>query len=419
MDETASGRTSPRCDPSLVDVGEHLSYSDLWRGLLIACCAIACGPAAAQTFQTTAPQALLYDVDTRSVLFEKDADGRIEPASLVKLMTAAVVFAEIEKGRLKLDDEMTVSAYAWRKGGAVSGNSAMFLTPKQRPKVSELLSGLIVVSGNDAALTLAEGISGSEENFATLMNERARDLKLKNTVLTNPTGLPDPDQRTSLRDLLIVSEELVRRFPRLYPIFAQKEFTWGKIRQVSRNPLLGEAGADGLMTGNSPSGGYGLAGSAIVNGQRLIVLVAGSKTAADRATEAKKLLDWGFRSFEPYRLFRADAVIEMAAVFGGEQSSVGLVSPTDIGTLVPRGDVGRMVATISYRGPLPAPVLKGTEVARLRLKRGDVAVLDVPLLAAETVQRGSLTRRASDAATELATGLVRRGLARVFSRGQT
>ncbi|MBY0612515.1 MAG: D-alanyl-D-alanine carboxypeptidase [Beijerinckiaceae bacterium] len=382
--------------------------------------ALAFAPARAQSFQSAAPQAILYDVNTRSVLFEKDADKPTPPASLAKVMTAAVVFEEIEKGRLKLDDEMVVSAYAWRKGGAVSGNAAMFLTPRQRPKVSELISGMVVVSGNDAAITLAEGIAGSEENFAKLMNQRAKELGLKNSVFVNPTGLPEAGQAVSMRDLVLISDHIIRAYPQLYPLFSQKEFTWGKTRQANRNPLLGaEAGADGLQTGNSNEGGYGLVGSASVNGQRLILAVNGLKSAADRAVEARKLLDWGFRSFEPFRLFRAGAVIEEAKVFGGAKSSVGLVAKEDVGTLVPRGDAAKMVASVSYRAPLLAPIKAGTEVARLRMRRGDIQALDVPLYAAEDVERGSLTQRAADGAFELVTGSLRRAVAKLFQRGQT
>ena len=380
----------------------------------------AAAPSQAQTFQSAAPQAILYDVNTRSVLFEKEADKPTPPASLVKVMTAAVVFEEIEKGRLKLDDEMVVSAYAWRKGGAVSGNAAMFLTPKQRPKISELISGLVVVSGNDAAITLAEGISGSEENFAKLMNQRARELGLKNSVFVNPTGLPDAGQAVSMRDLILLSDHLIRSYPQLYPFFAQKEFTWGKTKQTNRNPLLGsENGADGLQTGNSNEGGYGLVGSASLNGQRLILAVNGLKTAGDRAVEARKLLDWGFRSFEPFRLFRAGIVIDEAKVFGGTKASVGLIANQDISTLVPRGDAAKMVASISYRSPLIAPVMAGTEVARLKMRRGDIQALDVPLYAADDIERGSLTQRAADGAFELISGNLRRAVFKLFQRSQT
>ncbi len=374
----------------------------------------------AQSFQSAAPYAILYDVGTRSVLFEKDADKPVPPASLVKVMTAAVVFQEITSGRLKLDDEMTVSANAWRKGGAVAGNSAMFLTPNQRPKLSELIAGLVVASGNDAALTLAEGISGSEENFATLMNERGKVLGLKNAHFTNPTGLQDATQNVSTRDLLLISDYIIRDHPDLYKYFAIRDFMWGKTRQQNRNPLLQlDAAADGLITGNSEMAGFGLIGSSVVNGQRLIVVINGLKSATDRALEARKLLDWGYRNFEPRVLFNANTVLASAQVYGGQMSSVGLQSNTDIRTLVPRGDLAKMTATIVYNAPLIAPIEQGKEVARLRVKRGDINVLDAPLFAAASVKEGTMVQRAKDGAWEIIYTNFKRGFAKLIAKGAT
>ncbi len=375
---------------------------------------------AAQSFQTAAPHAILYDAGTRSVLFEKDADKAVPPASLVKVMTAAVVFQEIAAGRLKLDDEITVSANAWRKGGAIAGNSAMFLTPNQRPKVSDLLTGLLVASGNDAALTLAEGISGSEENFAKLMNERGKSLGLRNSVFGNPTGLPDPVQKVSVRDLMLVSDYIVREHSELYKFFAIKDMMWGKTKQQNRNPLLvSDPAADGLKTGNSDEAGFGLIGSSVVNGQRLIVVVHGLKSATDRSLEARKLLDWGYRSFEPRVLFPAGTVLGSAQVFGGNNSSVALAVERDLSTLVPKGDLAKMSATIIYNAPLKAPVAKGAQVARLKVKRGDISVMDVPLIVVETVGEGSLTQRAKDGAWELISSGFKRGFAKIMSKGAT
>ena len=383
-------------------------------------CAALCAGAetsAAQSFQTSAPIAILFDVGTRSVLFEKDADKPFPPASLVKIMTAAVVFEEIERGRLKLEDEMVVSTYAWQKGGAVSGNAAMFLTPRQKPRVSDLIQGLVVESGNDAALTLAEGVSGSEENFAKLMNERAKAIGVKASLFTNPTGLADPSQRVTARDLMIIAETIIARYPALYPFFAKPDFTWGKTRQVNRNPLIGtDPGADGLQTGNSAEGGFGLVGSSVQNGQRLIVVIAGLKTAPDRAAEARKMLDWGFRNFEPRLLFRSGEIIERAGVFRGADDTVGLVAQRDVVALVPRGDVGRMTAVITYAGPLAAPIAKGAEVARLTIKRGEMRAVEVPLYSAEDVEIGTLLQRAKDGAWELMRGAARKAVQTFFAK---
>jgi serine-type D-Ala-D-Ala carboxypeptidase (penicillin-binding protein 5/6) len=377
-------------------------------------------PLFAQSFQTAAPNAILYDVGTRSVLFEKDADKPVPPASLVKVMTAAVVFQEIASGRLKLDDEMTVSANAWRKGGAIAGNSAMFLTPNQRPKLSDLITGLVVASGNDAAITLAEGISGSEENFVALMNERGKAMGLRHSTFANPTGLPDAAQKVSVRDLMLVSDYIIREHPELYKFFAIKEMIWGKTKQQNRNPLLlSDAAADGLKTGNSDEAGFGLIGSSVVNGQRLIVIVHGLKTATDRSLEARKLLDWGYRSFEPRVLFNASAVLGVAKVYGGEAATIGVASLVDIRTLVPKGDLSKVTATIVYNAPLKAPIAKGAEIARLKVKRGDINVLDAPLVAVEAVNEGSLTQRARDGAWELVSTGFKRGFAKIMSKGAT
>ncbi len=385
--------------------------------LLLLAVLLAATHASAQSFQTSAPFAILFDVNTRSVLFEKDADKLNAPASLAKVMTAAVVFQEMAAGRLKPEDEMVVSAHAWRKGGAVAGNSAMFLTPGQRPKVSELITGLIVTSGNDAALTLAEGISGSEENFARLMNERAKEIGLKDSVFSNPTGLPDPAQRVTVRDLLVVSDYIIRTFPEQYKVFAIKEFTWGKTRQVNRNPLLAsDPNADGLKTGNTDESGFGLIGSSVINGQRLIVVVNGLKTAVDRSVEARKLLDWGFRSFEGKALFTDGAEIAIAKVYGGAVSSVGLIAKGEVRTLVPRGDLSKVTATVTYRSPLIAPVQAGTEIAKLHVKRGEINALDIPLYAASEVPVGSLTQRAEDAVWELVSSGAKRAFAKLFPK---
>jgi len=377
-------------------------------------------PAAAQSFQTAAPTAVLFDVATHSVLFEKEADKGTPPASLVKLMTALVVFEEIAKGRLALDDEMTVSVHAWQKGGAVSGNAAMFVIPRQKPKVGELLRGLSIVSGNDAALTLAEGISGSEENFARLMNERGRALGLSNSVFTNPTGLADPGQHVSMRDLIRIADRIIEDHPTLYPIFSEPEFTWGKTRQLNRNPLIGsEPGADGLQTGNSAEGGYGIVASAVRDGQRLIVAINGLKSAQERAQEARKMLDWGFRNFEPRLLFRAGEPIEAAKVYGGVQGVVDLVAAKDVIALVPRGDIGKMSAVIRYNGPLVAPVEKGAKVGILSVRRGDVAAVEVPVLTAAAIERGTLTQRAEDAIVELGMRAFRQAFQALFAKRQT
>jgi len=371
------------------------------------------GQAGAQNFQTTAPQAILVDADTGTVLFEKNADELMAPASMAKTMAVEVVFNELREKRLTLDTEFEISENAWRRGGGASGGSSMFAQLHSRIKLSDLLRGIIVQSGNDASIAVAEGIAGSEENFARMMNERARAIGLTRSTFRNSTGYGHPEQKVTARDLAKLAIHVIETYPDLYPIFAEREFTWNKIRQQNRNPLLAmDIGADGLKTGNIDESGYGLIGSAVQSGQRLIVVVNGLKTARERASEARKLLDWGFRAFEPRQLFDKGEPVGQAQVFGGDQGSVPLVSPRPVRVLLPRGSSERITAQIVYTGPLVAPVQKGAEVARLRVMRGDVQALDMPLYAAEGVGVGSLTQRAVDGLLEFGTGLVRRAFSR-------
>ena len=372
--------------------------------------------ASAQAFQTIAPTAILLDADTRAVLFEKSPDELVAPASMAKIMTAEILFNELKSGRLTMDHEFTVSVNAWKKGGAGSGGSAMFAKVNTPIRIEDLLRGLVVQSGNDAAITIAEGISGTEENFARRMTDRARELGLTKSTFRNATGYSEPDQKVTVRDLAKLALHVIETYPDYYPMFAEREFTWNKIRQLNRNPLLTmEIGADGLKTGNVDESGYGLVGSAVQNGQRLVVVVNGLKTARDRAAESRKLLEWGFRSFEPHLLFEAGQPVGDADVFGGDRRSLPLVSDRPIRVLVRRGDGERLTARIVYQGPLKAPVKKGAQVARIEVTRGDTKALEMPLYASEDVGVGTLRQRAFDGLLEVSTGWVRRALSDAFS----
>lgn len=362
-------------------------------------------------FQTSAPYALLIDADSRTVLFEKAADELMAPASMVKIMTAALVFEEMTRGRLKLEDEFPISENAWRKGGAPAGGSAMFAQLNSRVKISDLLAGLIVQSGNDAAIALAEGIAGSEGAFARRMTERARALGLAKSTFANATGFSDPIQKVTARELALLSLHVIEAYPELYKIFGQREFTWNKIRQLNRNPLLTmEIGADGLKTGNITESGFGLVASAVQNGQRLVLVVNGLKTARDREIEARKLLEWGFRSFDSRQVFAANEVIGEASLYGGTKRGVEVTAQKPVRMLVPRGSNERVVARVVYTGPVRAPVVKGAEIGRLRIMRGETQALDLPVFAAEDVAEGPLMRRAMDAVFEQGVVWVRRML---------
>ncbi|HEX8164981.1 MAG TPA: D-alanyl-D-alanine carboxypeptidase family protein [Beijerinckiaceae bacterium] len=370
-------------------------------------------PASAQNFQTLAPHAILMDFDTGTVLFEKAADELVAPASTAKTMAVEVIFNEMKQGRLNLDSEFVISENAWRRGGSASGGSAMFAKLNDRIKLSDLLRGIIVQSGNDASIAVAEGIAGSEDNFATMMTRRARELGLPKSTFRNSTGYHHPDQKVTARELALVAAHIIEAYPDLYKIFAEREFTWNKIRQQNRNPLLKfDIGADGLKTGYIEESGYGLVASAVQQGQRLILVVMGLKSARDRENEARKLLEWGFRAFEARLLFAAGEPIGEAKVFGGARN-VPLVAKKPVRLLFPRGTGERVAARIVYTGPLKPPVAAGAEVARLRVTRGDVQALDLPLYAGEDVPVGDLKQRAVDGLLEFGTGLVKRA----FSRG--
>ncbi|WP_052954758.1 D-alanyl-D-alanine carboxypeptidase family protein [Microvirga vignae] len=389
---------------------------------LFAFAALACSwalphEARAQTFQTSAPTAILMDADSHAVLFEKSADDLMAPASMAKTMTAEVVFNEITSGRLSFDSTFTISENAWRKGGGGSGGSSMFAQVNSTIRLEDLLRGLIVQSGNDAAIAIAEGVGGTEENFARLMNERARQIGLTKSTFRNSTGYGHPEQKVTVRELAKLAIHIIETYPDLYKIFGEREFTWNKIRQQNRNPLLAmDIGADGLKTGNIDESGYGLIGSAVQNGQRLVVVVNGLKTAKDRANESRKLLDWGFRAFESEQLFAAGQVVGEAQVFGGSKRSLPLVSRKPVRVLVPRGDGERVTARIIYTGPLKAPIQKGAEVARLQVNRGEMQALEMPLYASEDIQEGTLSQRALDGLLEFSTGWVRRAFTSVIER---
>lgn len=358
----------------------------------------------------TAPHAILIEGETGAVLWERAADDLVAPASLVKLMTSEYVFNEIKQGRVKLTDEYVVSENAWRKGGAPSGGSTMYAAIHSRVPVADLLRGMIVQSGNDACIILAEALAGNERDFAAKMTQRAREIGLTKSVFTNSTGLPDPGTRMTTRELGELARHLILKYPELYKIYGERDFTWNKIRQQNRNPLLTTMdGADGLKTGFTSEAGYGLVGSAVANNLRLIAVVNGTKAPKERADDAKKLLEWGFRSFESRMLFAEGQTVGSAKVFGGDKGSVPLTPAGLVRIMVPKAGGEKLIARIVYEGPVRAPVKEGAPVGTLRIWRDGNVVLQVPLKTAESVEKGSVTQRALDGATELMINLFRAG----------
>jgi D-alanyl-D-alanine carboxypeptidase (penicillin-binding protein 5/6) len=338
----------------------------------------------------------------------------VAPASLAKLMTTEVVFDQISLGNITLDQEFVISENAWRKGGAPSGGSTMYAAIHSRVKVSDLLQGVIIHSGNDACIALAEAIAGNEEDFARLMNDRARELGLSKSNFTNSNGLPDPNMRVTVRELANLAAHIIKTYPEYYRWYGEREFTWNKIRQLNRNPLLTMGiGADGLKTGYTREAGYNLVGSAVQNGLRLIIVIASAKGEKERADEARKLLEWGFKSFESRLLLSEGQTVAEAKLFGGAKGSVPLVSKDGLRLLVQRGGNERLTAKVVYNGPVRAPVAQGQSIGTLKVWRGDILTIEIPLQAGESVAAGSMSQRAFDAVAELILKLFRAGAERL------
>jgi len=397
-----------------------------WHGLLAALVVVAIGWAgmvyAANNsvqgakkeeggFDGDAPTAILIEASSGSVLFEKNADELRAPSSMMKLMTAEVVFHAIKQGDVKLTDEYRVSENAWRKGGAPAGGSTMFAALNSKISVDDLLHGAIIQSGNDACMVLAEGMAGNEHIFAQdMMTKRARELGMTQSTFANSNGLPDPGNKMTVRELAKLARYIIQTYPEFYKLFGEKEFTWNKIRQPNRNPLLNSLeGADGLKTGYTKDGGYGMVGSAVQNGLRLIVVINGLDDPEDRATEAKKMLEWGFRNFEARALFAAQQPVGYAKVFGGDSRSVKLSSPEPIKVMVQKNGTDKLIARVVYNGPVRAPIEAGQPVGLVKVWRGANVAVEAPVYAAESVGKGSTLRRAIDGASELLISVFRAG----------
>jgi D-alanyl-D-alanine carboxypeptidase (penicillin-binding protein 5/6) len=362
-------------------------------------------------FEGDAPTAILIEASSGSVLFEKNADELRAPSSMMKLMTAEVVLHAIKQGDVKLTDEYRISENAWRRGGAPSGTSTMFAALNSKVSVDDLLHGAIIQSGNDACIALAEGMAGNEQTFAAdFMTKRARELDLTQSTFGNSNGLPDPGNKMTVRELAKLARYIILTYPESYKLFGEKEFTWNKIRQPNRNPLLNSLdGADGLKTGYTKEGGYGMVGSAVQNGIRLIVVVNGLEDSEDRASEAKKMLEWGFRNFEVKTLFAAQQPIGYAKVFGGDTGSVKLNSSEPIKVMVQKNGNDKLIARVVYNGPVRAPIAPGQQIGVIKVWRNANIAVETPVYAAEPIGKGSTMRRAVDGVSELVIGMFRAG----------
>lgn len=335
----------------------------------------------AAELKTKARNVIVMDAESGGVFFERKADDLIPPASMSKVVTLLYVFDLIKGGKLSEDDVFEVSVNAWKRGGAPSGGSIMFAKPHERIKVSDLIRAVAVISANDAAIALAEGIAGSEKAFAERLNEFARrKLGLRRSHFTNATGLPHPEHRMTARELALAARHLIREFPEYYKIYAQREFTWNNIKQRNRNPLLGKyPGADGVKTGYTKAAGYSLVASAKRDGRRLIAVFTGLASKAERAREARTILDWGFSRFRPIILFKAGERVTKVRVWGGTKDNVPVMTQADV--VVRLSDMERKRAKLVARvkAPLVAPVSAGTPVGRLLVRVNGKTVAQYPL----------------------------------------
>ncbi|MFO1036745.1 MAG: D-alanyl-D-alanine carboxypeptidase family protein [Geminicoccaceae bacterium] len=356
------------------------------------------GPAGAQSFETSARAAIVIDASTGDVLLAKNADERLPPASMSKLMTAYVVFDKLASGLLKLEDELPVSEKAWRTGG-----SKMFVAVGTRVPVQELLQGIIIQSGNDACIVVAEGLAGSEPAFADKMNEKATELGLTNSHFSNATGLDEPQHFMSVRDLATLARAIITRFPQFYKYYSMTDFTYNGIKQPNRNPLLQAKvpGVDGMKTGFTDEAGYGLVASAQRDGLRLIMVLAGLESPTARRQEGERVLEYAFREFHSYPLFKEGETIAATGVWMGETSSVALVADGTVAVTLSRDARAGLQVKLNYDNPVPAPVQKGQKLGDIQISAPGMPVRTVPLLAAADVPRAGAMGRLGASVTHL------------------
>ena len=366
-----------------------------------------CTPVAVQaqeSAQSVAEYVYITDFNSGRVLMDKNGGAPMKPASMAKIMTTYLAFERIAQGSLSLDDSFVVSERAWKKGG-----SRMFLNPGSQVTIRELLHGVVVQSGNDAAIVLAEGLSGSEDAFADEMNDKARELGMFNTVFRNSTGWPDPDLTTTAHDLNLLSTALIKdfpsdKYPELYPMFKVKNYTYNDIKQGNRNPLLyKDESADGLKTGHTEESGYGLVGSAKRGNQRIIMVLNGMKSKNERAQESRRLMDFMFREFKQYEFYDDGQVIDKANVWLGDKATISLLAGEDVYKVMSRRERRDLKVTLNWSDPIPAPLKKGQEVGSIQLTY-DGRVENYPLIAAEDVAELGFLDRITEAVKYLIFG---------------
>ena len=349
---------------------------------------ILAGAGQALAIETTARNVILTDYDTGQILFAKDHQKMVPPASMSKLMTVYIIFSKLKDGSLSLDDTFTVSENAWRKGGAASGGSTMFLNIGEEVRVEDLIKGIIIQSGNDACIVAAENLAGSEDDFAVLMNKTAKKLGMNNSSFMNATGLPDPNHRMSVEDLAKLARLIISEFPGYYYLFSQKTFTHNNITQGNRNPLLySMPGADGLKTGHTEEAGFCLTASAKKGERRLIEVMTGMNSNKERSEEAERLMEWGFREFNNYNLLnKGQTIAEIPVVFGSEKQ-VRLVVPETVKRTLKKSQAPKIKMTAVYDKPVKAPVAAGDKLGEVRIELDGQEMENLPLVADRNVEK--------------------------------
>ena len=351
----------------------------------------------ANALDTAARSAMVVDMSSGAVLLEKNVDAPLPPASMSKLMTLNMVFEALQQGRLSLDEKFRVSVKAWKMGG-----SKMFVREGDRIRIEDLVRGVIIHSGNDACVVLAEGLAGSEDAFAKRMTDRALELGMKNSTFANATGWPHPKHRMSARDLIFLSQRMIEEFPEYYHYFAETDFTWDKIKQNNRNPLLYlDIGADGLKTGHTEEAGYGLVGSAIRGDRRIAFIISSLDSSKSRSVESERLTTWAFREFKTGKIANAGQIVGEAEVWIGDADTVPLAPKDDVIATAPFGELDKMKVTVRYDGPIEAPIALGQPIAELIVESPGLPAVSTPLVAAAAVERGGLISRVTAAVTTL------------------
>ncbi len=365
----------------------------------------------AQDFQTSASQVLLLDDNTETILYEKQGDTPFFPASLAKLMTAEVVFHQLKEGLLKNTQKFKVSENAWRKGGAPSGTTTMFAKIKTEISISDLLRGLIIVNGNDAAIILAEGISGDEAHFAQLMNQRAKIIGLSQSHFVNATGLPEEGQFVTVRDMIILTRHIVQEYPDYYALYREPHFTWNNIFQRNKNPLISkEIGVEGFGFGYSEKEGFSMVATIYKNHRRLFLAINGLQDGKKHTTEIERILQWGMAAFDLKTIFTKGETVGRASVYGGKKNFVSLIVKKPISFMLSNEKEINIKAKIKYHGPLRAPIVAGQPVGVIQILEGKKVLLEKPVFAKVNVQEGSFFTKVKDAFYEITIGWLRKYL---------